>query len=158
MSLPAAWDSQTTRRHGMSKTRVYKLWTSMYSRCHIPSATGYSNYGGRGIRVCDRWRVFEAFLSDMGMPGNEQSLDRIDNDGDYEPGNCRWVAPAEQRRHQRDLKYVTIGGEKHCLAVWAARNGVTYDAARSRIARGWDHVRAVTEPVRPHKPYERRAS
>ena len=156
MSLPAELAKRASP-HGMSKTRVYKIWSSMVSRCHIPSATGYENYGGRGISVCHRWRDFAGFLADMGDPGPGKSLDRIDNDRGYEPGNCRWVDPAEQRRNQRDLTYLTINGERACLSVWTAKTGIPYDTARRRLALGWDASRAITEPVRAHKPYERKS-
>lgn len=93
--------------HGMSKSRVYRIWDAMKSRCENPKNSKYRYYGGRGIKVCKRWsRSFEAFYQDMGEPPTPQySIDRIDNDGDYEPGNCRWATMTEQNRNKR--KYGT---------------------------------------------------
>lgn len=89
-------------RHGMSKTRTHRTWQSMKDRCTNENSPGYSKYGGRGIRVCDRWLdSFEAFLADMGERPPGTSIDRINVDGDCEPGNCRWATQREQCRNRR---------------------------------------------------------
>ena len=92
-----------TRTHGLSKTREYETWCHMIQRCEDPRQPGYKHWGGRGITICDRWRNdFEAFLADMGhRPSAKHSLDRINNDGNYEPSNCRWATRHEQARNQR---------------------------------------------------------
>lgn len=83
-------------------TRTYRIWCAMRARCQYPSINGYADYGGRGITVCDRWREdFRNFLADMGECPPGLSIDRVDNDGNYEPGNCRWATSLEQRRNQR---------------------------------------------------------
>lgn len=90
-------------RHGWSKTPTYVTWNAMRSRCRDASNASYPLYGGRGISVCERWQVFENFLADMGeRPSLDHSIDRIDPDGNYEPGNCRWLTRAEQNARRRD--------------------------------------------------------
>lgn len=94
-------------RHGYAirsqpKSVEYDTWVSMRSRCRNPNRADYEYYGGRGIKVCERWDSFENFLSDMGERPPGTSIDRIDPDGDYEPGNCRWATKVEQRHNRRD--------------------------------------------------------
>lgn len=96
-------NGQARRKHGGSRSHpLYVTWRSMRERCMNPNATGYANYGGRGIRICSRWDDFALFAVDVGeKPSPEHTLDRIDNDGGYEPGNVRWATPAEQQRNRR---------------------------------------------------------
>ena len=90
-----------SRQHGLSKSATYGSWVAMKTRCLNPNGHRYADYGGRGIKVCERWMKFEAFLADMGERPTGTTLDRINNDGDYEPTNCRWATDAEQRANKR---------------------------------------------------------
>jgi hypothetical protein len=109
----------------------------MRQRCTNPKSPRYKNYGGRGIKVCERWGSFTAFLEDVGpKPGRDMSLDRIDNDGDYEPNNVRWATRIEQQRNTRSNRYVTVDGERLCLAAAAERLGISPLSAHRMANRG----------------------
>ena len=112
---------QASIKHGMSETPEFWTWTDIQTRCHNPKSAGYANYGGRGIKVCDRWRgSFLAFLEDMGPRPEGKSIDRYpDNDGDYEPGNCRWAGLTEQANNRRTNVCAAINGETRTISQWA---------------------------------------
>lgn len=93
-------EQASSYKHGMSQTPTYSTWSSMHSRCTDPGNASYARYGGRGIRVCERWADFATFYSDMGDRPDGMTLDRIDNDGNYEPSNCRWATKAEQESNK----------------------------------------------------------
>lgn len=137
------------RTHGYSGTPTYRAWQDMIQRCHNPARPGYATYGARGIVVCQRWRdSFEAFLEDMGeVPSPSRSIDREDNDGNYEPGNCRWATRQEQSRNTTRNINLTHNGETACLAEWADRLGMSYGTLHSRLLTGWSVEDALTIPV-----------
>jgi len=96
--------SAARKTHGLTKTPTWKSWESMIARCGNPNNIGYANYGGRGISVCERWLSFENFVADMGMRPRGMSLDRLDSNKDYEPGNCKWSTTLEQNRNKRSTR------------------------------------------------------
>jgi hypothetical protein len=138
------------RKHGMFGTPIYFIWNSMKQRCLNSKNHAYTDYGGRGIKVCDRWLSFENFYADMGdRPSTEHSLERKDNDGNYDPGNVIWATAAQQRRNCRNrVQRATVNGETLCIADWAHRLGAKPSAIYARLKSGWDMERAVTTPVR----------
>lgn len=137
--------------HGLSSSREYTVWLGIISRCEDPKNKGFKNYGGRGIRVCARWRnSFVAFLDDMGLsPGSEFSIDRYpDNDGDYEPGNTRWATDIQQARNNRRNHLLEFDGQKRTIAEWAEITGIRKGTIRYRIMQaGWTVDQALTAPV-----------
>ena len=129
--------------HGLSKTRTYRIWKGVISRCLIPSASGYSNYGGRGITVCERWRVFEEFISDMGECPDGLTIDRIDVNGNYEPGNCEWRTLKEQGRNKRSNRIVVLDGDEVTLAEATERIGVSRRRVYTLISHGMTYNAAI---------------
>jgi hypothetical protein len=131
----------------------YHVWQVMNQRCHLPSSRGYALYGGRGITVCDRWRHdFAAFIADMGRrPGPGYSLDRIDNDGHYGPGNVRWATPKEQQRNRGNNRRLTVNGETLTLAEWSERTGLPRNTIAWRLRDGWSEEDAITKPATPQR-------
>jgi hypothetical protein len=124
------------------------IWNSMRTRCFNPKYRLFANYGGRGISVCPRWSKFVNFLADMGQRPAALTLDRIDNDGNYEPANCRWATREQQNCNRRSAHLVEFRGvvvafaEAHRLS----NSPVSYTAAKSRVAKGWDLEAALTHP------------
>jgi len=129
-------------RHGHSPKRdpspTYTAWQAMRDRCSNPNGDKYHCYGGRGIKVCKRWlNSFDNFLVDLGeRPGKEYSLDRVNNDGDYKPSNCRWATRSEQMSNKRTNRYITYKGDTKILKDWAESSGVHMTTIHNRIARG----------------------
>ncbi len=136
--------------HGRSGSPEHTTWTQMIQRCRNPGNHAFDRYGGRGISVCDRWRTsFAAFIDDMGpRPSADHSIDRINNDGDYEKANCRWSTRTVQGRNKRSNRRLLIGGETRVLAEWAERSGLTESVIDARLRRGWTGERLLSA-VRP---------
>ena len=132
------------------KIKGYTSWQAMNQRCYNKNQKAYKNYGGRGIRVCDRWRGktgFLNFIADMGeRPTSVHTLDRIDNNGNYEASNCRWATRAEQNRNKRDNKLLTYGGVTKTVSEWGESLGSDVNLVNSRLRYGWDVDRALTTP------------
>lgn len=138
---------ETSTTHGWSKHPICATWHAMIARCHKPANTSYKYYGARGISVCQRWRdSLNDFVVDMGLPPTRRhSIERIDNDGDYEPSNCRWALPAEQSRNNRRTRLITFRGKTQCMKDWAEEMGLGYACLISRLRNGWSIERALTE-------------
>lgn len=124
------------------RSREYRCWKAMRGRCHSECNASYPDYGGRGIRVCDEWRTrggFERFLAHIGpAPSETHTVDRINTNGHYEPGNVRWATQKEQSRNRRDTRYLTAFGVTKCLADWADQLGMSWAALSRRLAGGSD--------------------
>lgn len=132
-------------KHGMFGTVEYHCWNSMRGRCQNPQDANYKNYGGRGISVCEQWQSFEGFFADMGYrPSKEHSLDRIDNDGNYTPENCRWATRNEQGRNRRTCTFIDFDGHRKAAIDWCELLGVPYQTVMQRLSRGISFVDAVT--------------
>lgn len=131
-----------------AKSKAYTVWYAMVRRCTKPTHKDYPNYGGRGIAVCGRWLTFSNFLKDMGEPPPGLSLDRINNDGDYHPTNCRWATNLEQMRNKRNSLKVSWKGQILPLAEACALAGVALNLVKCRVySLGWDIQRAFDTPV-----------
>jgi len=133
-----------------TKTPEYRAWQHMKSRCYLPTNKKYHNYGARGIAVCDRWRdSFENFLEDVGQrPSPRHSLDRRDNNGNYEPANCWWATAKQQANNMRANHLITFNGVTKTLMQWSEETGLRPTTLFERINRGWSTSDALTMPVR----------
>lgn len=148
--------AQRNKSHGMRDNALYSTWSGMIQRCTDTNTDKYPVYGGRGIRVCAEWRRdFKLFhdyvsqLSDYGKKG--YTLDRIDNDGNYEPGNIRWASPATQARNQHSNRMITHNGKTQCLRDWANELGINERTLASRLKKEGDAERALTTPIGPNR-------
>jgi ubiquitin len=135
---------------GKNKTPEYRSWACAKDRCYNKKATGYNNYGGRGIKVCDRWlHSFENFLEDMGLkPTPKHSLDRIDVNGNYELSNCRWATQFTQSRNRKGTVLFTYNGESLCVSDWANKIGMNEQTLEKRLRiMKWSVEKALTTPI-----------
>jgi hypothetical protein len=132
-STPLSLSPKKYRRRGMSRSSEYRKWSAMLARCGCPTHKKYPRYGGRGIKVCERWLTFENFYADMGNCPKGMSIERINNDSDYEPSNCRWATPREQANNRSNNTSLTVGDQTHTVAEWARIAHVTPGAIRRRL-------------------------
>lgn len=138
-------------KHGHARagkmTATYKTWGTMRNRCNNPNEPGYHKYGGRGIRVCERWNEFANFLADMGeKPAPGLSIERKDNEGPYEKDNCVWATSSEQARNRRSSRFVTVDGVTKTIAAWSESSGIAQGTISFRLSRGWAADQAVKLP------------
>lgn len=127
--------------HGKSNTRMYHIWLSMRSRCFNKNNRAYKYYGARGIKVCEEWSDFDTFYCWAISNGysTDLTIDRIDSDGDYCPGNCRWVSMVEQNNNRRNNVVLEYKGETHTVSEWARRTGLPEYLIRNRKLSGWSN-------------------
>lgn len=154
--------SESSKTHGESKTRLYRIWHYMRVRCNNPHHNGYDRYGGRGIQICEEWNDFEAFKRwaiqagyDENAPSRQCTIDRINNNKGYSPDNCRWATAKEQANNRSSNHLMTYHGETHNISEWADITGIDRRAILARLKRGWSDERALSEPV--HRIKKRRA-
>ena len=135
---------RASRTHGMSGTRVYRIWYNMRSRCNRPAHHNYRYYGGKGVKVCLEWEKFENFFKDMGLPpSDDHTLGRTDHQGNYELSNCKWVPWKIQREDQAKTRWIEYKGESHSLAEWGRKLGVNRTTLQGRLKRGLSFEDAV---------------
>jgi len=142
-------------RHGMCDTSTYTVWDRMKSRCLREQDKDYKRYGARGISVCDRWMLFDNFLADMGVRPDGLQLDRINNDGNYSPENCRWVTPRQNTNNRRSSRFLEFKGKRQTIVEWAREMGICSKALMHRLKVGWSIEDALTKPVIKYVKKER---
>lgn len=138
------------KKHGLYKSRLYKLWRSMKNRCQFKTNLSYKNYGGRGIKVCDEWlNDFMNFYNWAMANGykDDLTIERIDVNGNYEPNNCKWINNIEQAWNRRSSYFITYNNETHCLAEWAKIYNIKYNTLWARIKRGSTFKEAILKEV-----------
>lgn len=143
--------SQKSSTHKLTKTRIYKIWIDMKKRCYNHNQKYYCNYGGRGISICDEWKQdFISFYNWSIKNGynDDLSIDRINNDGDYCPNNCRWANRTTQNNNSRHNRYITYNGKTLTMSQWAKYLNLTYSCLKTRFRRGWSVEKALTTPAK----------
>lgn len=149
MSTPSSTPQRTSGPADRKNKPEYFVWLGMRRRCRGQKEKCYPHYGGRGIRVCERWdKSFDAFYADMGpRPSPKHSVDRIDNDGNYEPGNCRWATNREQCNNTRVNRVIKYNGLRLTAKQWAARTGLRFTTILFRLNRGWSAEEILTKSL-----------
>jgi hypothetical protein len=138
-------------KHGFSTNATHKIWYEMIRRCFDKKSIGYKNYGGRGITVCEHWLTFENFLADMGERPLKLSIDRKNNNGNYEPNNCRWATGIEQHNNRRNNRILTHNGRSLTLTEWSRELEICQTTLSQRIRYGWPIERVLTAAVEINK-------
>lgn len=141
--------NKLAKKHGLSKTRLHRIWHSMYCRCYYSSTNQYKNYGGKGIKVCEEWKHIEGFINFYNWAINngyseELTLDRIDNEKDYCPENCRWSTPKFQSNHKTNNVIYTFNGKSQTAKQWCDEYGIKHTTLYDRLKRGWTLEQALT--------------
>lgn len=145
--IEASRIGSANKTHGMNKTPTHRSWNAMLDRCNNPLSKDFPRYGGRGILVCEQWRVFEAFLEDMGVrPGKSYSIDRIDVNGNYCKENCRWATSKEQAKNRRNNARVMFRGESRLMIEVAEELNMSLATLKTRRRKGWSDEAIVSPP------------
>lgn len=138
------------KKHGMHKSGEYKSWAGMKDRCYNPKNSGWQDYGGRGISVCERWMSFQNFFEDMGLkPSPNHTVDRRNNDLGYFPGNCKWATKTEQANNRRNSRFVWFNGKQITIAQVCKLTGVNHQTLRKRLNKGQDMATAMRPAGQP---------
>lgn len=138
----------TRELHGLSRTTSYPVWCGIKTRCYNKNSAFYAEYGGRGISMCQRWLdSFQAFHDDMGERPAGMTIERLNNDLGYEPGNCVWADRKTQSRNRRGRHLLTIAGETRSMSEWAESSGISVSTIWARIKYGWSDEAAVRTPI-----------
>lgn len=141
---PLAHAANTT--HGKTNTPEFKAWRSIIDRCTNPNIEHFHNYGGRGITICERWMTFENFYSDVGnRPSPDHSIERINNNGNYEPSNCKWATRTEQANNRRTNRLIEYKGQTLTAAEAARLTGIPVRTIRQRLRRGWTDAASLSQ-------------
>ena len=135
-------------RHGKTGTRVYRIWANMLQRCENPNTEKFTQYGERGILVCEEWHDFKAFLGDMGEPPDGMTIDRIDTNGNYEKSNCRWATLRVQANNKTNNRVITFNGKTMTTAQWARETEIPFTTIRMRLHRGWSIQKTLTQTTK----------
>lgn len=136
------------KKHGMTNTRIHNIWHSMYCRCYYQSTNGYKNYGGKGIKVCEEWKKTEGFVRFYNWAiengyNDKLTLDRIDNDKDYCPENCRWVSYIDQENSRKNNRLIEYKGEVKTMAQWCRKYNINVVTFSDRLKREWTIEQAL---------------
>ena len=137
--------------HGMSNSKIYRVWRGIINRCENPNHKDYARYGGRGVRVCDEWKTFDGFYKWAQGSGYAEGLqiDRTDNDGDYRPDNCRWITQLENENNRRDTVFIEYNGERISLSNLARKTGINRSTLYDRLFKyGFTLQEAISLPVK----------
>jgi hypothetical protein len=138
-----------TRDRG--QTTEYTIWRGIKQRCLSPNYATYSDYGARGITICERWLSFENFVADMGSRPHGHSVERVDNEKSYSPDNCIWKLSSLQAQNRRSNRTITFNGETLCIAEWSRRTGIPGYCIIARLKRHWSHEKALTTQIPARK-------
>lgn len=144
-------NGRKTNPKALRREPLYSTWYGIKDRCLNKDAINYSNYGGRGIKICERWKKsFSNFASDMGnRPSNQHTVERIDNNKGYNPQNCAWRTRHDQNRNKRNTILVTYNGQTKCVADWCKIYNIGQQTLSYRVRNGWEIEKALTTPGRP---------